>query len=174
MIRSDFRRRGGVNPRVLLFLAIVLLPVLGVGYIAVSGAMSGGVRELPDGTVFVDLKRMSDFDFHPAVGTIEDVPEQWRQLDGERVVLEGQMWEPSRVDGGVKDFELVYSIDDCCFSGEPKIQHFVQASVNDGNEVRYHGDDYVRVVGTLKVDVTRENGRVNGVYHLAVDDVEPL
>ena len=172
--RHLLARRGGVNLRVLLFLAVLLVPAIAIGYVAVRSSLSGGVRDLGD-AYELDLKRMSSFAFNPVVGTTQDVPEQWRKFDGETVVLQGQMWAPERVEGDVKKFDLVYSIQDCCFTGEPKIQHFVKAIVPDGRAVAYHGRNFVRVRGKLTVDVTRgDAGRVNGVYHLAVDDVEPL
>ncbi|MEM6313607.1 MAG: hypothetical protein AAF743_05945, partial [Planctomycetota bacterium] len=88
----------------------------------------------------------------------------------------GQMWAPDKFRGPVDEFDLVYSISECCFVGEPQIQHFVQASAPPELEVRLYGkDDFIQVTGKLRVEVTRDDtGRITGVYHLDVATVEPI
>ena len=166
-------RTGQVNLRLLVMLAVLLVPAGLIGLVAARTALTGGVVQRGD-AYEVNLKAMSSFPFNQQAGTIEDVPEQWRKLDGKKVILKGQMWAPGKVDGDVRTFDLVYSITECCYVGEPQIQHFIKASVPDGVEVEYAGTERVAAVGTLRVDVEREAGRVTGVYHLDVEDVEPL
>ena len=73
----------------------------------------------------------------------------------------------------VNEFELVWSVANCCYTGSPQVQHFVQAKVVEGRKVRYYTRP-VRVHGTLRVDVTRHEGQITGVYHLDVERVEPV
>ena len=161
----------------LLFFSAVMLAVIGYPiYIYLDSILSGGIKELPGGVKKVDLKAMSSFVFDQYVGTIDDVPEKWRALHGQKVVLEGEMVPPSlSARGGTGRFELVYSVQQCCFSGVPQIQHFVQCTVVDGQEVPYVSG-LVRVAGTLTVDVTRdpETNAITGVYHLRVEGFEPV
>jgi hypothetical protein len=164
------------NFRILMFAAILLAVVGYPFYVYLDGVLSGGVRDLGNGVKLVDLKTMSSFVFDQTSGTVNDVPEKWRALDGERVALEGEMVPPSMsAKGGAGKFELVYSVAKCCFTGAPQIQHFIQCQTGDGGEVPFIGG-LVRVTGTLKVDVTRdaETGEINGVYHMTVDEVRPV
>lgn len=164
-----------LNVRILTFAGLVLLLIGYPVYIYLESVLSGGIRHRSDGTVEVDLKSMSSFVFDQVNGKVEDIPEKWRELNGKRVVLEGEMWAPNSAAPEIENFELVYSIQQCCFSGPPQIQHFVQSTVSNGGTVPFYSG-LVRVVGTLKVDVRfdKEAGKVSGVYHLAVESVEPV
>ncbi len=149
-------------------------------FILVIAAMAGGflylflqpeVRDRGDYKE-VDLKAMSDFPFDQQRGTIEDIPAQWRALDGQRILVTGEIWAPNSRGPELKQFELVYSITQCCFSGPPQIQHFVEAIVPEGTVPHYRG--LVKVLGTLHVNVERgEDGRVARVYRMEVERVEP-
>jgi hypothetical protein len=161
-----------INPRLIVFL--LLIGGL-VGYpLYVAMDFGSGIKHRADGSVEVDLKTMSNFIFDQTAGTLQDVPEPYRQLDGKKVILEGEMWDSRGAGGRVNNFDLVYSIAKCCFSGPPQVQHFVKSSVQPGREVRYYANK-VRVTGTLKVDVVHdpETGKVAGVYFLVVESVEP-
>ena len=167
-------RRGKVNIRLLVLLAVLIVPAALIATVAARTALVDA-RQVGD-AYEINLKKLSSFPLHQTAGTIRDVPAKWREFDGKKVILKGQMWAPNRVAGRVRDFDLVYSITECCYVGEPQIQHFVKASVPEGVEVDYAGSDRVRVVGTLRVDVTRNGGgdRIDGVYHLDVDEVTAL
>ncbi len=158
--------------RGLLFAAVLLVPVLALGWVFIDASRTGGVYERPDGVKFVNLQQMVTFPFDQRDGTVEQVPETYRQLDGERVALRGEMWVDSASRGEVENFSLVYSIGDCCFSGEPKVQHFVRSSTEPGRGVPLHRG-IVEVVGKLRVDIEKQNGVVTGVYHLDVESVNP-
>jgi hypothetical protein len=160
-----------INFRMIGFAAIVLFLVGWPAYIYIDSVVSGGIKDRGD-FVEVDLKAMSSFPFDNERGTINDVPERWRALDGRRVQLIGEMWAPNSISPRLREFELVYSIQKCCFSGPPQIQHFVQSRVVDDETVLYRSG-LVKVMGTLHVDVQRADGRVISVYRLDVESVEP-
>ncbi len=162
-----------LNLRVVLFTAVVLVPVIALGYVYLSTVMSSGIKEVEGGYTWVDLQKMSSFTFDQRNGTLEQVPEQWRALDGRKVILEGEMWSSKSSGPELSEFDLVWSVANCCFTGAPQVQHFVRSTTADGKPVRYYARP-VRVKGTLKVDVTSEAGQVTGVYHLDVESVEPL
>ncbi len=162
-----------INTRMLVFVA-VLVGLIGFPiYVYLHELMTGGKVYLSDGTVKVDLKAMSTFEMDQARGTMNDVPPQWRELDGKRVILEGEIWQPREANGSITDFQLVYSIQKCCFSGPPKVQHFVDATVINDKKVFYYSGP-VRVAGTLHVNVKNEAGKVTSVYQVDVESVDPV
>lgn len=161
-----------INPRIIVFV-LVIVGIFGtLGYWWWSVAGTHGITQRGD-AYQVDLKSMSTFPFDQRHGTLDDVPPRYRELDGKKVILIGEMWAPNASSPRLDKFELVYSIAKCCFSGPPQIQHFVQSSATNGPIPFYSG--LVRVTGTLKVDVTKDpDGKITGVYHVAVDSVEPV
>lgn len=98
-------------------------------YVYMDALITGGITRQGN-LLVVDLKAMSSFEMDQDAGTTEDIPKRYRQLDGKRVLLIGQMWEPYTAEGKIRNFTLVYSISNCCFNGPPKVQHFIQASVH--------------------------------------------
>jgi hypothetical protein len=157
--------------RMLAGWAIVLFMVGFPIYTYVTSAVTGGISRHGDLTV-VDLKAMSDFEMDQIRGTNDDVPARYRDLDGKRVMLAGEIWAPQSADGRINRFHLVYSIDKCCFSGPPKVQHFVRCKIKDGSNVDYCRG-LVNVIGTLHVGVEEADGRVQSVYRLEVERVDP-
>jgi hypothetical protein len=156
----------------IVFVGVVLLLIGAPVYIYVDSVLSGGIKHAGDREI-VELKALSNFPFDQENGTINDVPKKWRELDGKRVELVGELWAPNSASYELNKFELVYSIAKCCTSGPPQIQHFVQSTVKDGRTVPFY-DGLVRVVGTLHVDVKKDGGRVSQVYALDVESVERI
>lgn len=161
-----------MNARVVVFVLVALTLIGFPAYVFLDEKISGGVKDRGS-FLEVNLKAMSSFEFDQDTGTQQDVPERWRALSGKRVMLTGEMWQPQMAAGEISEFELVYSISKCCLSGPPKIQHFVLGSVKDGARVGYY-QGLVEVVGTLKVDVERSEGKVTRVFSLAVESVKPI
>src|SRR5215212_7451633 len=119
------RRRGrGINYRLIAFLAIVSLPFFWVLYAFINEAVHGGVEDRGS-IVKVDLKALGNFPFDPVNGTSTDLPQRFFALDGRVVELEGQMYAPNATADKVDEFQLVYDIAKCCFSGPPKVQERV-------------------------------------------------
>jgi hypothetical protein len=164
-----------INLRMIIFAGVVLVLVGFPVYIYLESAITGGVKDVGNGFKEVDLKAMSNFPFDQVRGTTDDIPKKWRDLDGQKVVLYGEMWQPFEAgDGTVKGFDLCYSVAKCCFSGPPQVQHFVKARVVPGRSV-YSAPNLVKVVGKLHVNVVydKEAGKVSQVYQLDVEDIQP-
>jgi hypothetical protein len=138
-------------------------------YTAIELAITHGIHE-KGGLLEVDMKAMSDFNLDQVNGLTTDIPRPYRQLDGKRVMLAGEMWGPDTASGAVDHFTLVYSIQRCCFSGPPRVQHFIKATVLPGRKVEYY-QGVVNVVGTLHVGVERSGGQIDSVYRLDVERV---
>ena len=161
-----------VSLRLVLLIGLVAAPFLYFGYVIVDQAVHKGVVDR--GSYYdVDLKSLGYFPFDAANDDFNDVPERWRALDGKRVALVGEMYAGGSSAPAVSAFELVYSIQKCCFGGPPKVQERVFARVpNNGKATHYA--QMVRVVGTLHVQAKRdETGQIVSIYELDVESVDP-
>jgi hypothetical protein len=153
-------------------LAVTLAMIVGYPvFDAVNDATPHRIRQRGDVWV-CDLRTLSNFDLDQINGRTEDIPRELRDLDGKRVQMRGQMWSPNDADGRLRNFELVYSIANCCFSGPPKVQHLVKAKLHDGAVVRYAGGR-VDVIGTLHVGVQKDGDAIDSVYRVDVESVSP-
>lgn len=161
-----------MNARIVTFVIVALALIGYPAWIIIGEKVSGGVRNHGD-YLEVNLKAMSTFEFDQVAGQQEDVPQKWRDLDGKKVMLEGEMWAPNYAGDAVPEFELVYSVAKCCFSGPPKIQHFVLAKSKDGRPMpNFSNMGLIRVTGTLKVKVEHDAGKVSRIYAIDVEKLE--
>src|SRR4051794_8010963 len=165
-----------ITPQMIVFGLLVVGIIGGLVYIYLDSALSGGIKDIGNGFKQVDLKAMSLFSFDQENGTIDTIPKKWRDLDGQKVVLYGEIWQPLTAgDGRLGGFDLCYSIAKCCFTGPPQVQHFVKCRVVP-DRVAYPYPNLVKVTGTLRVKVVRDNeaGKVGQVYGMDVEAVEPV
>lgn len=165
-------RRPRINVRLLVLLAFVGLPFVYFGYVIVEQAVTGGVRDRGD-YLEVDLKSLGQFPFDPVQDDINGVPQRWRKLDGKRVMLVGEMYAGGSAAPKVPAFELVYSIQKCCFGGPPRVQERVFVRAPPGKTVPFYWQP-VRVVGTLNVDAKKVEGQVVSVFDMEVESIEPI
>ncbi|MFT3785923.1 MAG: hypothetical protein QM770_07135 [Tepidisphaeraceae bacterium] len=175
------RRAKGFNWRILIFVG-VFVALLGYPlYVYLDSALSGGIGRAQNGFVPVDLKAMSSFSMDQTTGRLEDVPARFRELDGKKVKLVGEI-APGGFSSRGDDqyFQLVYSVQKCCYSGAPQIQHFVQATVPPEavRNIDTGTGGPVEVYGVLNVKITPEDkapsDKLTGVYHIKVQSVRPL
>jgi hypothetical protein len=162
-----------INLRMIAFFGVLLVLIGYPVYIYLDSAVHGGIKDVGNGYKEVDLKAMSVFPFDQVNGTISDIPQKWRDLDGQKVIAYGEMWQSQSAGRYVDRFQLCYSIAKCCFNGPPQVQHFVDCSAVKGTTL----EDYsglVKVSGTLHVKVTRDMNKVDHVYWMDVDSVEPM
>jgi hypothetical protein len=164
------RLRDRINFRLVLLFAVVAAPIAWMMYIFLESEITHGIKDV-GGYKQVDLKAMSSFDFNQTYGRLEDVPARWRDLDGQKVILYGEMWAPNTIAPELDQFDLCYSITKCCFSGPPQVQHFVKSRAIRGLLPYYSG--LVKVKGTLHVDVKQGEGKIASVYQVDVESVEP-
>ena len=131
----------------------------------------GGTRQVGQYTE-LNLKAIGNFPFPDSGGRTEDVPQRWRELDGKKVLLQGEIFAP---DAGseMTNFQLVYSIQKCCFNGPPKVQERVFAYLPPGRPLPNYDQQVVaKVYGTLHVKVKSDGGVVTSVYDLDVEKFE--
>jgi hypothetical protein len=162
-----------INGRMVLLIAIIILPVFAFFYQWARQAFYGGII-FHDDYAEVNLKAMSSFDMDQSNGQPSDIPGKFRNLEGRRVLLVGEMWAAKDAgDGNLNYFQLVYSRTKCCFSGPPLAQHFVDSNVKPGALAEY-SDGMVRVWGTLHIKFRKEGPVIKSVYEVDVDKVEEM
>lgn len=165
-----------VNWRILVFVAVVALPIALLFFWWLNEALSGGIHDY-GAYKEVDLKAMSTFDMDQMNATMQDIPEKWRNLEGKKILAVGEMWAPNYAGDSARlnYFQLVYSKTKCCFSGPPLAQHFVDGYVVTGKHVYYY-DVPVKVLGTLHVYVRKDptSGVIKSIYHVDVEKVTPI
>lgn len=159
------------NWRLFLFIALFFVIFGGFGYSILSFVLTNGIEKHGDYTS-VDLKAMGQFPFNEQTGMLTDVPKDYRALDGKRVELAGMMYTPNSAGANVPEFQLVYNIQKCCFSGPPQVQERVFVHFKKKIPWFY---DQVNVVGTLHVRLKRsEMGTVYSVYDLDLESIKPV
>src|SRR5437868_8282170 len=127
-----------INLRMIAFFGVLLVLIGYPVYIYLDSAVHGGIKDVGNGYKEVDLKAMSVFPFDQINGTMNDIPQKWRDIDGQKVVAYGEMWDAQSAGRSVNTFQLCYSIAKCCFSGPPQVQHFVHCTASDGSSVEYY------------------------------------
>lgn len=162
-----------INLRMVAFITIITLIFGYPVYVLIDAQVSGGIKNAGGGYKAVDLKAMSTFTFDQADGKLEDIPLRYRELDGQKVILHGEMWSSTGAGSEVDGFQLVYSIAKCCVTSAPQVQHFVHSTPMKGATIRYYYGQ-VEVKGVLHVNVKKDTGRVSSVYQLDVESVEPV
>jgi hypothetical protein len=172
--------RERINPRMIGVVVVGMLIVGLIGSMFFTWAqqvVTGGIVNHGDYSE-LNLKSMSLFEMDQKNGRDEDIPSKWRAMDGKKVVLIGEVWQPDSVGPqGAHNFQLCYSIANCCFGGPKKLQHFVMASVpTDHDGVQAITGASARVEGILHVGIQRdpELGTPISVYRLDVTSVAPV
>jgi hypothetical protein len=122
----------------------------------------------------VDLKSMSNFEMDQRSGTLADVPERYRNLDGKKVLLQGEVAPADFTLGKGSDFLLCYSVAKCCFGGPPKVQHFVSCRVSKDLKrlPDYMWNGQIKVFGTMHVTLQKEGDLTTSIYQLEVERIE--
>jgi hypothetical protein len=162
-----------INWRMMVLASIVLIIVGVPFYIWLDEVVTGGIHDYGSFKE-VDLKAMSTFDMDQQSGTMDDIPLKFRQLDGKRCMMVGEMWNPHNAgDDSLSYFVLVYSKTKCCFNGPPLAQHFVDGNVMKGAKVYYY-ETPVKVWGTVHVFIHKDKDVIKSIYHVDVDKVEPI
>jgi hypothetical protein len=171
--KPAIRLSKSVNSRMIALIAVICLPVAWMTYTFVKLSSSAGIEDM-GGYKRVDLKAMGNFPFDDAFDGEQAVPAVYRQLDGQKVLLIGQMYVDFTTEPLVDRFQLVYSIQNCCFNGPPKVQERVFAHVPSGSTEKmpvYSG--LAEVYGTLHIRAQREKGRVVSLYDMDVEKIRP-
>lgn len=156
-----------VNLRLVVFLALVALPFAWCLWIILDQRMI-----VNHGDYYaVDLKAMGNFPLDAKRDNEAVIPKDVRGLNGKKVKFEGEMYAPGQASNRVREFQLVYSIVECCLGGPPKVQERVFAFVPEGKRVPNLTGRQVTVIGTLHVELKKVDGEAVSVFTMDVDEV---
>lgn len=160
------------NWRLFAFIGFFFVLFGGFGYTILSEVLTHGIHQHGN-YVSVELKPLGQFPFNEQTGLLTDVPKEYRELDGKRVELKGMMWDLRSAGPQLAQFQLVYNITKCCFSGPPQVQERVFVHMPINKSVQYY-DQLVSCVGKLHVRLKRDDqGTVRSVYDLDLERLEP-
>jgi hypothetical protein len=156
------------NFRLIGFLLVVALP-----FVWVLWTIFGQSTIVNRGDYYeVDLKAMGNFPLDPVRDTAAVIPAEVRALHGKKVRFEGEMYAPDQAAGQVQQFQLVYSIVECCLGGPPKVQERVFAFVPPEKKIPNYTGRQVTVLGTLRVELQKDKGQTVSVFTMDVEDVQ--
>jgi hypothetical protein len=157
-----------INLRLWGFLAVASLPFLWAAWTILG---TSTIQKQGD-YYFVDLKGMGNFPMDAKRDDERVIPPEVRALDGKKVKFDGEMYAPDAARDNVQQFQLVYSIVQCCMGGPPKVQERVFAFVPPGKRIPNYSGSQVEVTGTLHVKVEKQNGEAVSVFTMEVDEVK--
>ena len=162
-----------INFRMIVIVAVVLFLVGFPVYTFLDAAITGGVENAGNGMKKVDLKSLGNFPFDDKNSTINDIPQRWRDLDGQKVILEGFIAPPTNSAAyDVNNFQFVYNVAKCCFGGPPLVQERVFTVVPNGGTIPFDSS-MLRCTGTLHVGVKKdEAGTTKAVFIMDLAKVE--
>ncbi len=173
----DYQVKRPIGERInirLLIIIVVFASLVGVPvYSLLKIQMSHGIQKNGN-RLDVDLKSLGNFSFNDTTGTINDIPPQYRELDGKEVALEGFAWSGSMASDKVNSFQFVYNIQKCCFGGPPLVQERVFAIVPGDGISPPWGEEF-RLIGTLHINLKKDEvGKIEKLYTLDVKRAEQL
>ena len=160
-----------INLRMLIFIGVIGFLVGYPIYVLIEAQLTGGIHSVGGGYKQVDLKALGNFQFDDQTGSVTDVPPRYRELDGQKVVLVGEMYSGTGA-GEVNRFELVYSIAKCCFGGPPKVQERVFCKIPKEGTTQLYGG-MTRIAGTLHIKPIKAGDKIVELYTLDVQDISP-
>ncbi len=166
--------RERINVRMIVFVLAIGVIVLMPAYVFFRDALTGGVTRSGDYHL-VDLKAMGNFPFDQQSGKLENIPKEYRELDGKKVKLQGFMWGHRSAGDRGTEFQFVYNVNECCFKGPPQVQERVYAYAPKGRSFRIFSYQFAEITGTLHVRIVRDKeGAIYSIYDLDVEDTKPV
>jgi len=155
-----------VTPRRLLFIAVALLAA------ALTGRRIYDRCVTPDYRT-IDLAAMANFNFTPTNPKLEDIPAQYRALDGQRVQVTAEVCP-----FGYTLQPLTFTLGRGPFTNHfhpVKAQQLIVARARPGKASSIPGSVEVTVYGALHVSLKQnEDGEPVEVYAIDVDRIDPV
>jgi hypothetical protein len=154
-----------MSRRALILFCLILVVIL-------SSAIWWAARP-PFGSGPIDVASLGSFTLDQANGKDADIPPAIRGLDGRRVTLLGEMWQPYSDGNGenVQGFDLERIDQSRGFPVPPHVQAFVRCRISPGRVVTYYPGS-VEATGVLHVAVQNDAGRVSSVFRMDVEQVQ--
>ena len=122
----------------------------------------------------IDVETLCQFELDPVKGSLRDVPARIRQLDGRRVTIRGEMWEPmSNGNDWVTRFDMT-SLSAFREYQVPRVQDYVKCIVDPERRLSYYSDQ-VEATGIFHAAVRRDSedrpDQIASVFTMDVDAI---
>jgi len=156
------------NTRFFFVCAIVLL--ISCGAIAYRLIPNPSLRRSGD-LWQVDLRALGDFYFDESNGTIQDVPQKWRNIDGQRIEVHGFPCVTSYAGDLIPEFQFVSSFRSE-HRGPPHVQERIFAhstKMKDG--MPNYEMQYCKLVGTFHIQPKVIEGKVVCLFTMDVESI---
>ena len=101
----------------------------------------------------------------------DQIPKHIRDLNGQKVAIEGYM-VPIDVEGErIQSFILTNSMMMCCYGAMPWINEWIFVEMQNEEGAGFFNDVVIRAKGTLEVGEEIEDGMVISLYRMKGDEV---
>src|SRR5258705_2276074 len=121
-----------INLRMVIFFAVILIPIGYMVYLFADTWRSHGIWDEKDSRYGsykkVDLNAMSLFQLNQIQATDADIPPEYRALDGNRVMLVADQYLRGRGRVQQLEFDLVFAISKGCFIVPREIRHLIKST----------------------------------------------
>ena len=123
------------------------------------------------GTFSYGYRIVAGFEMSPYLSESKDVPKHEipatiLALSGKRVAAEGYMAPLAYEAGGAKKFLLLKDPFACCFAVTPKLNEWIEVTMQGGSVAEYVPHVLVRVTGVLRVQQEMRGDMAVGLYKL--------
>jgi hypothetical protein len=95
-----------------------------------------------------------------------EIPAKVAALSGKKVVLDGYMMPLQYEAGGAKKFLLMRFKFGCCYAVAPKINEWIEVTMEGGRVADYMPDTIATVWGVLEIKEETRDGVVSGLYKM--------
>jgi hypothetical protein len=121
---------------------------------------------------YVTFDDLSGFDYDPAADAKREIPAKVRALSGRDLAVEGYIMPLAYEAGGVRKFLLMKNQFGCCFAVTPKLNEWVEVTMEGGSVAEYAPHVLVTVWGRLDVTEELKGGVVAGLYRMTATRTE--
>jgi hypothetical protein len=119
-----------------------------------------------ESTSFDELSGFACAAYAAEAGTKYEIPKKILALSGKRIVLDGFMMPLQYEAGGAKKFLLMRYQFGCCYAVTPKINEWIEVTMEGGAIADYIPDALATVWGTLEVKEEIKDGVTSGLYKM--------
>jgi hypothetical protein len=106
------------------------------------------------------------------VNTKYDIPAKILALSGHKVVIDGYMMPLAYEAGGAKKFLLMRYKFGCCYAVAPKINEWIEVTMDGGSVADYIPDTIATVWGVLDIKQEQRDGVAAGLYKIKASKSE--
>ena len=123
-------------------------------------------------TSFDELAGFECAAYSSEANTKYEIPAKVLALSGRKVVLDGYMMPLAYEAGGAKKFLLMRYKFGCCYAVSPKLNEWIEVTMDGGSVADYIPDTIATVWGVLEIKQEQRDGVVSGLYKIKASKSE--